>query len=181
MGETKKQNGSGSAVLKFFLILLIFATLGLGVYAGFNLLSAGTSSVSQKTEEKVKRNYVVIDEAVSLSDVSEAAINSASSHDVKMNSTWTFSDGRAYSKDAFVENPSSNINSVYFDIKVNGYAESIFTSPVLPVGSHIENITLDKALKAGTYNCTLTYTLLSKDGKDSVGTLQMALKIIIGS
>ena len=28
---------------------------------------------------------------------------------------------------------------------------------------------------------TLTYTLLSKDGKDSVGTLQMALKIVIQS
>jgi len=181
VAETKKQRRSGSAVLKLILILLIFATLGLGIYAGFNLLSKGSRSVTSNTEEKVKRNYVVLDETVSLQNVDESKINSASSHDVKMNSTWTFSDGKAYSKDAFVENPSSNLNSVYFEIKVNGYDENIFTSPVLPVGSHIENITLDKALKAGTYNCTLTYTLLSKDGKDSVGTLQMALKIIVNA
>jgi hypothetical protein len=172
---------TGSVIIKIILILFIILSLSLGVIAGYKLLTGKSSDSHSKTEETVKRNYVVIDETVSLSDVSEAAVNSASSHDVKMNSAWTFSDGKAYSKDAFVENPSSNINSVYFDIKVNGYAESIFTSPVLPVGSHIENITLDKALKAGTYNCTLTYTLLSKDGKDSVGTLQMALKIIVQS
>ena len=177
MAKRKK----GSVIVKIILAIFIILSLSLGVIAGYKLLTGELSESSSKTEKTVKRNYVVIDETVSLSDVSEVAINSASSHDVKMNSTWTFSDGKAYSKDAFVENPSSNINTVYFDVKVNGYAESIFTSPVLPVGSHIENITLDKALKAGTYNCTLTYTLLSKDGKESVGTLQMALKIIIQS
>jgi len=171
---------TGSVIIKIILVLFIILTLSLGVIAGYRLLTSKSASPAA-TEETVKRNYVVIDENVSLPNVSEEVINSASSHDVKMNSTWTFSDGKAYSKDAFVENPSSNLNSVYFEIKVNGYDENIFTSPVLPVGSHIENITLDKALKAGTYNCTLTYTLLSKDGKDSVGTLQMALKIIIGS
>ncbi len=174
----KKQ--TGSVIIKIILVLFIILTLSLGVIAGYRLLTS-KSALPAVTEETVKRNYVVLDDTVSLQNVDESKINSASSHDVKMNSTWTFSDGKAYSKDAFVENPSSNLNSVYFEIKVNGYDEPIFTSPVLPVGSHIENITLDKALKAGTYNCTLTYTLLSKDGKDSVGTLQMALKIIVNA
>lgn len=172
---------TGSVIIKIIIILFIILLFSLGVIAGYRLLTGKQTVQKANSEEIVKRNYVVIDENVLAQNASEDVINSVSSHDVKMNSTWTFSDGKAYSKDAFVENPSSNLNSVYFDIKVNGYAESIFTSPVLPVGSHIENITLDKALKAGTYNCTLTYTLLSKDGKDSVGTLQMALKIIIGS
>ena len=175
----KKQ--TGSVIIKIILVLFIILSLSLGVAAGCRLLKGKPADQKANSEETVKRNYVVIDENVSLPNVSEEVINSASSHDVKMNSTWTFSDGKAYSKDAFVENPSSNLNSVYFEIKVNGYDENIFTSPVLPVGSHIENITLDKALKAGTYNCTLTYTLLSKDGKDSVGTLQMALKIIVNA
>ena len=65
-------------------------------------------------------------------------------------------------------------------MKINGYSEPVYTSPVLPVGSHIENISLDKELKAGTYKAVLTYTLLSKDETDSVGTLQMAVKIIVG-
>ena len=132
-----------------------------------------SSEIIQNSEEKVKRNYVVLADPDALPSADEKSVNSATSHDVKMNSTWTFSDGQAYSRDAFVENPSS--------ITVNGIKEPILTSPVLPVGSHLENITLDKALKAGTYNCTLTYTLLSMDGKESVGTLQMALKIIIQS
>ncbi len=180
MAESKKQKKSGLSVVKLLLIILILGTLGLGVYAGINLFSQ-SSEIIQNSEEKVKRNYVVLADPDTLPSADEKSVNSATSHDVKMNSTWTFSDGQAYSRDAFVENPSSNLNSVYFKITLNGYKEPIMTSPVLPVGSHLENITLDKALKAGTYNCTLTYTLLSMDGKESVGTLQMALKIIIQS
>jgi hypothetical protein len=180
VAEAKTKKKTGLSVLKIFLIILSIATLGLGVYAGFSLFSKGSEAVSGP-EEKVKRNYVVLADSSIRPSADEAAVNSATSHDVKMNSTWTFSDGKAYSRDAFVENPSSNLNSVYFEITVSGYKEPIMTSPVLPVGSHLENITLDKALKAGTYNCTLTYTLLSMDGKESVGTLQMALKIIIQS
>jgi hypothetical protein len=170
---------AGSVIVKILLAVFIIIILGLGCYAGFRLFSGEKSSDS--TENAVKRNYVVLADAAAIPSVDEEAVNSASSYDVKMNSEWTFANGSAYSEDAFVENPSTNLNSVYFDIKVNGYEEPVFTSPVLPVGSHIENITLDKALKAGTYKCTLIYLLLSMDGKDSVGTLQMALKIIIQS
>ena len=168
---------AGSAIVKILLAVFIIIILGFGCYAGFRLFAGekGKDSV----EKGVNRNYVVLADAEAVPPVDEEEVNSASSYDVKMNSEWTFANGSAYSEDAYVENPSTNLNSVYFDIKVNGYEEPVFTSPVLPVGSHIENITLDRALKAGVYKCTLTYHLLSMDGKDEVGTLQMALKIVV--
>ncbi len=168
---------TGSVIAKILLVLFIILILGFGCYAGLKLFTGEKGD--DIADNTIKRNYVVLSDADAVPPVSEEEVNSASSYDVKMNSEWTFDNGRAYSKDAFVENPLSNLNSVYFDVKVNGYEEPVFTSPILPVGSHIENITLDKALKAGEYNCTLTYHLLSMDGKDSVGTLQMALKITV--
>ena len=172
MGKT------GSAAVKVLFVILIVLTLGVGCYAGFRLFAGGTES--DVPEKNVKRNYVVLADPAVVPSASEAEVNAASSYDVKMNSEWTFRNGKAYSEDAFVENPLSNINSVYFDVKINGYSEPVYTSPVLPPGSHLENITLDRELKAGTYKAVLTYTLLSKDEKESVGTLQMAVKIIVG-
>ncbi|MBP1591336.1 MAG: hypothetical protein ILP22_04785 [Oscillospiraceae bacterium] len=174
-----KAKQTGTAVIKAVLIILIILLLGLGCYAGYLILKGSGESGGDETEEHVVRNYVVYADPAVIPSADAAKVNSAASHDVKMNATWTFKDGAAYSKDAYVENPLSNINSVCFDVKVNGYDEPVFTSPELPVGSRLENITLDKVLKAGTYNCTLTYYLLSKDGSENVGTLQMALKIII--
>ena len=176
-----KQKQTGAVMIKAVLIILIILLLGLGCYAGYLILKGSSGVGGDEKEEQVIRNYVVYADPAVIPSADAAKVNSATSHDVKMNSTWTFEDGAAYSKDAYVENPLSNINSVYFDVKVNGYDEPVFTSPELPVGSRIENITLDKVLKAGTYNCTLTYYLLSKDGTENVGTLQMALKIIINS
>ena len=40
----------------------------------------------------------------------------------------------------------TNTNAVYFDIMRSDTEETIFESPVIPVGSHMEGITLDKAL-----------------------------------
>lgn len=168
----------GSVIAKIMLVIFIVLTLGFGSYAGFRLFTGGKES--DLPEKNVKRNYVVLADPAVIPSASEDEVNAASSYDVKMNSEWTFRNGKAYSEDAFVENPLSNLNSVYFDVKINGYSEPVYTSPVLPVGSHIENISLDKELKAGTYKAVLTYTLLSKDEKDSVGTLQMAVKIIVG-
>ena len=94
---------TGSVIIKIILILFIILSLSLGVAAGYRLLKGKPADLKANSEETVKRNYVVIDETTSAPNASEEVINSASSHDVKMNSTWTFSDGKAYSKDAFVE------------------------------------------------------------------------------
>ena len=82
------------------------------------------------------------------------------------------------SDNAYVENAESNTNSVYFDVTRTDTEETIFESPILPVGSHLENITLDSDLPAGTYDCVVTYHLLDEE-ENSISTLKLTVTIIV--
>ena len=95
-----------------------------------------------------------------------------------MNSTWNFANGESPSSNAYVENAEANTNSVYFDVTLAETEETIYESPILPVGSHLENITLDTILQAGTYDCIVTYHLLDEKNI-SISTLKLTLTINI--
>ena len=95
-----------------------------------------------------------------------------------MNSTWHFPDGSSPSPDAYVENVLSNSNDVYFDVELADTGEVILESPIIPRGSYMKNITLDKDLEPGSYDCVLIYLLVDKDQK-TMSTLRMAITIII--
>lgn len=178
MGKTKKKKADSESffkVLIFCLIVMVFMLILLIIFRVFN-----AGRISEEIEKNgVVRNLVVIDENAVVPEYDEKTVNSASQYDVKMNTNWTFADGRSYSEDAYVENPVSNINDVYFDVTVAGYSGKVFTSPVIPVAGHLENITFDKVLPAGSYNGILTYYLLGTDGETSVGNLQVALRILV--
>lgn len=101
-------------------------------------------------------------------------------YDVVMNTTWEFEKGDSASTDAYVENATDNTNDVYFDIVRSDTGDTIFTSPTIPVGSHLENITLDTPLEAGTHACVLTYHLLDESG-NSTSKLNINLTIIVNN
>lgn len=130
------------------------------------------------TKSKTNRKNVVVtpdnvDEI--LSDMQDQKTSSGT-YEVTMNTTWNFEKGDSPSSDAYVENSTANSNDVFFDVVLSDTKETIFTSPTIPVGSHLENITLDKALESGNYNCVLTYHLLNDKG-DTVSTLKINVKI----
>lgn len=52
---------------------------------------------------------------------------------------------------------------MYFDIVRSYNGENIYSSPIIPIGSHLEDITLNKSLEAGEYGCVLTYHLLDEN------------------
>lgn len=163
-------------------ILLATAVL----LTGFIGVMVFTAMVSKSAENKeteddfIRKNIVVVD-AEMQQVYDEEQLNNVSDHDVKMNSEWTFRDGKTISQDAYVENPSSNKNSVYFDIQTAGTGDVVYTSPVLPPGSHLEGIVPDRILPAGDYDCILTYYLIGFEETQCVGELQMALKIKVQS
>ena len=82
------------------------------------------------------------------------------------------------SYDAVVENVEKNTNDVYFDVELSDTEETIYESPVIPRGSHLEALTLDKELEAGTYDCVLTYHLIDED-QNTVSTLRMGLTVMV--
>lgn len=103
----------------------------------------------------------------------------AGSYEVTMNYTWNFASGTAASDNAYVKNAESNKNPVYFDVIRKDTDETIYKSPILAVGSHLDKITLDSDLPTGTYDCLVTYHLL--DEKDeSIDTVSLNLTINIG-
>lgn len=127
-----------------------------------------------------KRNVVIspdnVDEVIE--DMAKEEFVAPGSYNVTMNNTWNFADGSSASDNAYVENSTSNTNDVYFDITLADSEEKIYSSPVIPVGSHLENIALDKELKKGSYDCVITYTLVDKEQKP-LSTVRVSLTIII--
>lgn len=128
-------------------------------------------------QSETKRNVVVTPDNVDeiLSNLKEPPAEQGT-YEVKMNTTWNFDKGDAASSNAYVENSTSNTNAVDFDIVLSETGETIFESPIIPVGSHLENITLDKALGQGTHACVLTYHLLDDNG-NTTGKLNLNLTI----
>lgn len=124
------------------------------------------------------RNEVVVPENLDeiLADMPERT--PTGKYEVKMNTSWVFETGDSASSNAYVENATANINDVYFDIIRSDTKETIYQSPTLPVGSHLEGITLDTALEAGSYPCVLTYHLLDDQGLP-ISSLNINLDITV--
>jgi hypothetical protein len=143
------------------------------------LLSKQEESVTAETK---KRNVVVTPDNVEevLQQLDESDKTTSGRYTVTMNTTWNFTDGSSASDNAYVENSVSNTNDVYFDITLADTEENIYSSPVIPVGSHLEDITLDKELDDGTYDCVVTYTLVDDD-QNPISTVRVALTIVIGN
>ncbi|MBR3023474.1 MAG: hypothetical protein IKH71_03370 [Oscillospiraceae bacterium] len=164
-------------VMRVLIILLMIIAAGLlGIHIWFKFIRK--PAVTEPADNAV-RNAVVTDVAFDRSVLDGVDTDNTESFDVKMNRDWTFKEGTVPSGDAYVENPVSNVNDVYFDITVNDSEQPVYTSPVLPIGSHIENITLETDLPAGKYNSVLKYHMLGKDGKTVTGELQIALTITV--
>ena len=128
-------------------------------------------------DDKPKRDVVVNEDNVD-KIVSQLERPGDGVYQVTMNSTWHFDDGTASSDNAYVENAEVNENPVYFDLTRSDTNEKIYESPIIPVGSHLDKITLDSELEAGTYECVMTYYLVNED-EDIISTVRVSVNIVI--
>ena len=101
-------------------------------------------------------------------------------YQVSMTTDWYFPDGASPSTNAFVRNRENNSNDVYFDILLRDSRETIYESPIIPLGNYIDNITLDKDLDAGVYNCLIVYHLVDEN-QTTLSTLNMGLTITVNN
>lgn len=157
MAKDSKQKGNG---IKIAVVLGIVIIIGLLVTV-IILLVRGQAA----KEEPAKRDVVVNEE--NAEEVAENLINTDYTppgyYEVTMNSNWTFPDGETASTNAYVENKTTNTNDVYFDLSLENTGEIIYSSPIIPVGSHLDEVKLDTTLDAGDYECVCTYYLVDKD------------------
>ena len=159
--------------------LLISTIAGIAVLT--IVIVATALGKSSNEAEPTKRNTVVTPENVEevIKDLKENEETiPVGQYTATMNGTWTFETGESISKDAFVENDPANTNDVRFTVTLADSGEEILSSPVLPLGSRLENISLDKALPAGSYECIITYYLLDDQGKDT-SSVKLNLNIMV--
>lgn len=136
---------------------------------------------AEEPQEEPRRNVVVTQENAEA--VAEEMVNreyvAPGYYATKMSTTWHFSSGDAVSEDAYVENDIDNTNDVYFDVFLSSDESTpILESPVIPIGSKMENIALDTVLGAGTYDCVMVYHLVDEN-QNTISTLRVGFTIIV--
>ena len=136
---------------------------------------------TNSTEES-KRSVLItednIEEVIANNQPKESE-TSADRYTVTMNTYWSFPDGKSASANAYVGNATDNTHAVYFDIYIVENGETIYESPVIPVGTHIDKIKLDKELDDGIYDCIMEYHLVDDD-QNTLSTVDVSLTISIG-
>lgn len=166
--EANKDKGKKTVIVILCLLLLI-------------LLAVIIYLLWPKEEEK--RNRVVTSENVGeiLEDIEEEPEPvPAATYTVKMNSEWKFENGTAASSNAYVENSEHNEFDVYFDVLLGEEEEVIYQSPILPVGEHVDNITLTKDLDAGVYDAVVVYHLVDEN-QETLSTVRVSVKLLVAS
>ena len=66
-----------------------------------------------------------------------------------MTTEWTFQNGAAASRDAYVANSDHNSSTICFDVYRRDNDELLYSSPLIPVGDELGGLKLDKELPAG--------------------------------
>lgn len=170
---TGKKGGKIGIVISSVIIVLLLVIIVI-------LLVRPGTPVASEGEVKPKRDVVVNED--NAEDVAEQLLEQeqirSGSYEVTMNSEWRFEDGSSASENAYVENVAHNTNDVYFDLHLAETDELIYSSPVIPRGSYLENFALDKDLEAGSYDCVLTYHLIDAEQR-TLSTLKLSVIVIV--
>lgn len=174
--EMDKKSVSGKKGMVFLGVGMIVIIVLLGMIAVLLLKRQDNDS-----SVEVKRNVVVNQnnaEEIASEMISQEYV-APGYYSASMTTTWHFETGDAASYDAYVANVAENTNDVYFDIFLAEQEdEPIYQSPVIPRGSELDEIILDKPLDTGTHDCILIYHLVDEEQK-TVSTLRVALTIIV--
>jgi hypothetical protein len=169
--EKGNQTGSakrGFAIIIVFLVIIIALVAVIAFLLGRNTGVSDTSD-NENSRELVESSRVVLDEdsAANVMDEMRKEVEEGM-FACNMSMTWTFENGEAESKDAFVANNPNNTHPIYFDLYLEDTGELIYSSPIIPVGSQLTNFKLDKALPVGTYDAKCAYSLLKDEESQEV-------------
>lgn len=163
-----KKGGIGKGALIVVLLIVVVVLIGVIIYI-------------TRAKEEVKRNVVVTPDNVEevIDSMSTEEYTAPGYYETSMTTTWNFEDGEATSEDAYVENVANNSNDVYFDLVLaEDNDHVILSSPVIPRGSSLSDISLDEDLNAGTYDCVMIYHLVDGE-QNTVSTLRVGVTVVV--
>lgn len=174
--QTQGEKKGGTRTVGIVLLTAVFlAMAGMIIY----LL------ISRQPEEKDEQRGVVVNQnnveevIAQMEQRASEELVAPGYYTVWMNYEWHFATGDAVSEDAYVENMATNTNPVYIDLFLAEDEENaIYKSPVIPLGSSLQNISLDTPLEAGTYDCVAVYHLVDDD-QNTLSTLRVTVTVIV--
>lgn len=171
---TVKPKGSGGRkVIIAVVIILLVAIIG-----GMSFVIYSLTKPKPETEAQSDRNnkvgLVVGNEPPNV-DERDAEFTT------EMNTDWVFTNGSSASLNAVFANNENNQRDIFFDLSLadDPNAEIIYTSPVLPVGTKLQELKLDKPLEKGDYEAKCKIHLLDENGNETTSvTFAVDLKIL---
>jgi len=96
-----------------------------------------------------------------------------------MNTTWIFPDGKSASSNAVMGNAASNNYPFWFTVKLSETGEIIYKSSLLPVGTQLAKIKLEKNLPKGTYPAVVNIHMIDENGAEVESNMGINLKIVV--
>jgi len=147
---------------------------------GSLLLNRPEPVAPQEEEPPQQRSMLVTEDNLDevISELETPPANVPQYFTANMNSTWNFPDGRT-SVDAYVGNYMDNETPLYFDVSLTDTGETVFESPVIPLGGQLNGITLNRTLDDGTYSADLVYHLIDENQR-TLTTVTMAVTLVVG-
>lgn len=115
-----------------------------------------------EAEKALERGFVSEDSA---DNIMEEMANKVADgmFECEMTMSWTFEDGNSTASNAYVANSENNLHTLYFDVYDNATEELLYSSPMMPVGTELREIKLEKELPAGDYSALVMYTLVDEN------------------
>jgi hypothetical protein len=172
MADTNQMQGSSgekknNKAIIIIIVLLLIIVIGLVAVIAF-LLGRKESATpqddaasSEPTRQVQQASKLVLDEEDAVNIMEQMRQEVAEGmFECQMTTEWNFADGQSESPDAYVANSSNNTHPICFDVYIDNSDELLYSSPVLPVGTSIDHIKLDKELPAGSYQAICLYSLL---------------------
>jgi hypothetical protein len=175
----RRETGNNNRVIVIIGGLVIVALVGVIVALALNM-NRQPQIVVQEPEPEQRATLVTEENVQEMVEemLKEPEVTVPQYYSVSMNMNWHFPDGASETTDAYVENMADNETPVYFDIIRSDTEETIYQSPVLPLGSTLEHFKLDVDLDAGVYDCVCVYHLIDENQR-TLTTLNMALTVTV--
>lgn len=166
--KEKNLKGKILIIVLVAVLVVIIGVLGIVVY---NLVNKPDDGIRQ--DRRISEGLAVGHEETN-QKASEARFTT------DMNMVWTFPSGSTISDNAIIGNSASNLYECYFEVYLDDEEQTLlYSSPVLPVGTRLDQLELDQALPDGDYDAICTFHLLDdEDQEKELSTVSFAVSLL---
>lgn len=163
--EDRKDRKKAVAILIFLMVCIIVVLVAVII-----TLMNRKPEIRERDDSVLERGFV---NDSNLSDMEDALQKQADDgmFECMMSTYWTFPDAESKAPNSYVENVENNHRTFYFDLVDPETDEVYYSSPLVPVGSSIKGIKLDKGLPVGEHEMLVKYVMVDDDYQEvsSVG------------